>query len=78
MAAADLLNSNYIDWLGKAYGRRADQSTYVKALQLAVKTRQCFEKAVRSTQPISERALSDLFEFDLEAQSLIGGCLDKG
>jgi tetratricopeptide (TPR) repeat protein len=74
--AADPSNSNYIDWLGKAYGRRADQSTFVKALPLAVKTRQCFEKAV-ALDPANLEALSDLFEFDMEAPSLIGGGLDK-
>lgn len=74
--ATDPLNSNYIDWLGKAYGRRADQSVFVKALPLAVKTRQCFEKAV-ALDPANLEALSDLFEFDLEAPSLIGGGLDK-
>jgi tetratricopeptide (TPR) repeat protein len=73
---ADPVNSNYIDWLGKAYGRRADQSIFVKALPLAVKTRQCFEKAV-ALDPANLEALSDLFEFDLEAPALIGGGLDK-
>jgi predicted Zn-dependent protease len=43
--AEDALNSGYYDWLGKAYGRRAEQSCFLTALAYARKTRESFEKA---------------------------------
>ena len=72
----DPTNAEYYDWLGKAYGRRAERASFVTALPLATKTRECFEKAV-ALDPANLEALSDLFEFYLEAPGVIGGGMAK-
>ena len=74
--AADSLNSSYYDWLGKAFGRRAEQSSFLTALGYARKTRESFEKAVVLDEANLE-ALGDLFEYDLEAPGVVGGGIDK-
>jgi len=75
-AAGDPLNSSYYDWLGKAYGRRAEEAIFVNALPLANKTRGAFEKAV-ALDPSNLEALSDLFEYYLQAPGIVGGGVDK-
>ena len=70
--AEDPANAGYYDWLGKAYGRRAERASFVTALPLATKTRECFEKAV-ALDPANLEALGDLFEFYLDAPGMIGG-----
>ena len=74
--AEDSLNSRYYDWLGKAFGRRAEQSSFLTALGYARKTRESFEKAVVLDETNLE-ALGDLFEYYLEAPGLVGGGIDK-
>lgn len=74
--AASPRNSTYFDWLGKSYGRRAEESSFLTALPLAMKTRECFEKAV-AVGPTNLEALDDLFEFYLEAPGVVGGGIDK-
>ena len=74
--AEDPSNAGYYDWLGKAYGRRAEHSSFVTALPLATKTRECFEKAV-ALGPSNLEALGDLFEFYLEAPGIVGGGIAK-
>jgi tetratricopeptide (TPR) repeat protein len=74
--AAEGSNSGYYDWLGKAYGRRAEQSSFVSALPLASNTRECFEKAV-ALDPVNLEALGDLFEFYLDAPGVVGGGIEK-
>ena len=74
--AEDSLNSSYYDWLGKAYGRRAEQSSFLTALAYARKTRESFEKAAVLDEANLE-ALGDLFEYYLEAPGLVGGGIDK-
>jgi Tfp pilus assembly protein PilF len=74
--AADGSNSGYNDWLGKAYGRRAEESSFIAALPLAIKARESFEKAV-ALNPVNLEALGDLFEFYLQAPSVIGGGVEK-
>jgi len=69
-------NSSYYDWLGKAYGRRAETSSFLTALPWANKTRAAFEKAV-ALDGSNLEALSDLFEYYLEAPGLVGGGVDK-
>ena len=64
--AEDSSNSSYYDWLGKAYGRRAEQSSFLTALAYARKTRESFERAVVLDEANLE-ALGDLFEYYLEA-----------
>jgi tetratricopeptide (TPR) repeat protein len=72
----DPLNSTYFDWLGKANGRRAEQASFLTALPLANKTREAFEKAV-ALDASNVEALSDLFEYYLQAPGVVGGGVDK-
>jgi Flp pilus assembly protein TadD len=74
--AAQPLNSEYMDWLGRAYGRRAETTFPVLAPALASKARQAFERAV-ALDPKNAEALSDLFEYYLEAPGFLGGGYDK-
>jgi len=74
--AAEPRNANYWNWLGKAYGRRAETSVFFNQPRYAVRAREHFEKAV-SLDPQNREALSDLFEYYLEAPGFLGGGLDK-
>ena len=69
-------NSEYMDWLGKAYGRRAESANPFLAPGLASKTRQAFEKAVELNAK-NRDALSDLFDYYLEAPGFLGGGYSK-
>lgn len=72
----DSLNSDYYDWLGKAYGRMAEGSSFLSALGYAKKTVRAFERAVE-LGPSNLEALSDVFEYYLQAPGMVGGGLDK-
>ncbi len=74
--AAEPDNSDYVLWLGRVYGRRAETSSPFTAPGNANKARQYFEKAVQLS-PRNKEALSDLFEYYLEAPGFLGGGLDK-
>ena len=79
VTAAHPNHSEYRRWLGRAYGRRAETMSKWKllsALGLAKKTRLCFERAVE-LDPSNLEALQDLFEFYLQAPSMIGGGLKR-
>jgi tetratricopeptide (TPR) repeat protein len=69
-------NSEYHLWLGRAFGRRAETSSPFTAPPNANKARQHFEKSVE-LNPRNMEALSDLFEYYLEAPGFMGGGLDK-
>lgn len=69
-------NSEYMDWLGRAYGRRAETSSFVVAPGFASKARQSFERAV-DLDPKNREALSDLFDYYLDAPGFMGGGHDK-
>lgn len=73
---AEPANSVYHDWLGKAWGRRAETSSFLTAPGYANKARRSFEKAVE-LDPGNLEALSDLFEYYLEAPGILGGGLEK-
>lgn len=75
-AAEDPSNSEYADWLGRAYGRRAETSNPLMAPGYASKARQAFERAVQ-LNPKNSEALSDLFDFYLEAPGFLGGGYDR-
>jgi tetratricopeptide (TPR) repeat protein len=75
-AAAEPNNSEYLDWLGRAYGRRAENANPLLAPGLASKARESFERAVQLNGSNSE-ALSDLFDFYLDAPGFLGGGVDK-
>ena len=69
-------NSDYALWLGRAYGRRAETASPFTAPSNASKARQNFERSVR-LNPRNLEALSDLFEYYLEAPGFLGGGVGK-
>ena len=69
-------NSEYELWLGRAWGRRAETSGWLKAGFNASKARQCFEKAV-ALDPHNHEARNDLFDFYLNAPGFLGGGIEK-
>lgn len=69
-------NSDYMDWLGRAYGKRASSSNPFTAPALAGKARDSFERAVQ-LNPKNTDALSDLFDYYLDAPGFLGGGLEK-
>jgi tetratricopeptide (TPR) repeat protein len=69
-------NSRYHLWLGRAYGEKADASSFFSAAGLAKKVRNEFERAVQLS-PDSVDARTDLAEFYLEAPGIVGGGRDK-
>lgn len=73
---ADPKNSKHADWLGRAWGRRAQSANPLSAAGYASKARGYFEQAVQ-LDPKNEDALGDLFDFYLEAPGIMGGGLDK-
>lgn len=74
--AADPPNAEYCLWLARAYGRRAETSSPFTAPGQASKAKQYFEKSV-ALDPHNVEALSDLFEYYLEAPGFLGGGMDK-
>ncbi len=74
--ASDPNSAEYENWLGRAYGKRAETSSPFTAPGLASKARQHFERAV-ALNPKSKDAVDDLFEYYLEAPGFLGGGLDK-
>ena len=74
--ALDPTNASATDWLGRAWGRRAETAFPIAAISLATKARDSFEKAVRLNSHNCE-AVNDLFEFYMEAPAMLGGGLDK-
>src|SRR5947208_6122382 len=75
-AAADPESSEIALWRGRALGRRAETSSPFTAPGYASKARQWFERSV-ALNPKNSEALSDLFEYYLEAPGFLGGGLDK-
>lgn len=73
---ADPQNARYMDWLGRAYGRRAETSNAILAPALASKARHAFERSVQ-LNPKDTDALGDLFDYYLEAPGFLGGGFDK-
>jgi len=69
-------NSSYHMWLGRAYGRKAQQVTMVAAYKLAKLIRLEFETAA-NLDPKNGEALSDLGEFYAQAPALVGGGYGK-
>ncbi len=69
-------NAEYVDWLGRALGRRAETSNMILAPAFAAKAREAFERSVQ-LNPKNSEALSDLFDYYLEAPGFLGGGFDK-
>lgn len=73
----DPKNSVYHQWLGEAYGGKADHVSMLTAYSWARKTQKEFQTAV----DLDERnfdAAQDLIEYDCTAPSMVGGGQDKG
>jgi tetratricopeptide (TPR) repeat protein len=68
--------SRYHDWLGKAYGRRAERVIFIRAIVLARKARNEFARAAE-LDPTNIEAWSDLLDYDLQAPGFLGGGLDR-
>jgi len=75
-AQADPDSSEIALWAGRAFGRRAETSSMLTAPGFASRARQYFERAVQ-LDPRNLDALSDLFEYYLEAPGFLGGGMDK-
>ena len=75
-AGAEPRNAEHQLWLGRAWGRRAETSSFVTAPGYAGKARQHFERAFEYDQSNMD-AIGDLFSFYLEAPGFLGGGLDK-
>ena len=69
-------SATYHHWLGRAYGEKADHSSFFTAAGLAKKVHTEFERAV-DLNPDNQEARLDLAEFYLEAPGMVGGGQDK-
>ncbi|MGI8989389.1 MAG: tetratricopeptide repeat protein [Bryobacteraceae bacterium] len=69
-------DSDSYTWLGRAYGRRAETSFALSAAGFANKSRANLEKAVQ-LNPANTEAVSDLFEYYLQAPGFLGGGFEK-
>jgi len=69
-------NSSYHMWLGRAYGKKAQQLSLMAAYKMAKLLRVEFETAV-NLDPKNGEALSDLGEFYTQAPSIVGGGYGK-
>ncbi len=65
-------HSEYHDWLGKAYGRRAEETLFLSAMGGARKTHKEFEVAVH-LDPSNFQAQRDLIRFEIYAPAIVGG-----
>ena len=68
--------SEYHDWLGKAYGRRAEETILLSAMSWARKTHREFEVAVH-LDPSNFQAQRDLIRYEMYAPSIVGGGDDR-
>ena len=68
--------SDYQMWLGRAYGRRAENENFLHAPGHASKARQYFENAI-ALDPKNTEALNDLFDYYLNAPGFLGGGVEK-
>jgi len=69
-------SSVYHEWLGRAYGERADHASFMTALGFAKKTRKEFETAVE-LDGNNFTARQALIEYDCAAPGIAGGGEDK-
>lgn len=74
--ALEPANAECALWLGRSYGRRAETASPFTAPKYASKAREYFEKAV-ALDPHNADALSDLFDYYLEAPGFMGGGYEK-
>jgi tetratricopeptide (TPR) repeat protein len=75
-AEAEPNNSDYALWLGRGWGRRAETSNPFFAPGYASRAKDWLEKSVQLNDR-NQEALSDLFDYYLEAPGFLGGGFDK-
>jgi tetratricopeptide (TPR) repeat protein len=68
--------SEYHDWLGMAYGRKAEESIFLTAMSWARKTHREFEIAVE-LDPRNFQAQRNLIRYEMNAPNVVGGGDDK-
>jgi tetratricopeptide (TPR) repeat protein len=64
------------DWMGRAYGKKADASGPFTGLKLARRVKDAFEAAV-ALDPKSVDAVDDLGAYYVQAPGIVGGGLDR-
>jgi tetratricopeptide (TPR) repeat protein len=69
-------NSAAQDWLGRAYGTKADHAGALEGFKLARKVKAAFESAVEFDAG-NGAAVNDLSEYYVGAPSIVGGGLEK-
>jgi len=74
--ASNPKSSLYHQWLGDAYGQKANHASMLSAYPLARKTQKEFETAVQLDDKNFDATL-DLIEYDCTAPSIVGGGDDK-
>src|SRR5260370_216770 len=74
--AIDPQNSIYHEWLGRAYGEKADHASWFSAMSLAKKTRKEFQRAVQLDAK-NYSARQALIEYDCSAPPIVGGGVEK-
>ena len=72
----DPQNSVYHEWLGRAYGEKAEHAGPFSGMSLAKKTRKEFETAVHLDEK-NYSARQALIEFDCSAPGIVGGGEEK-
>jgi tetratricopeptide (TPR) repeat protein len=76
LTEAEPRHGPYMNWLGKSWGRRAENANVFQAPGFASRAREAFEKAV-AMDATHRESLEDLFQYYLEAPGMLGGGLDK-
>jgi tetratricopeptide (TPR) repeat protein len=74
--ADDIARSEAEDWLGRAYGLKADHSGPLAGFRLAGRVKTTFEAAVQHN-PRSGDAVNDLSEYYISAPAVVGGGVEK-
>lgn len=69
-------DSRYYHWMGKCYGRIAEQSNWLTAISYALRTRDLFRKAV-DMDDTNTLALRDLMLYYQNAPAFLGGSEKK-
>ena len=72
----DPKNSTYYLWLGRAYGREAQDANVLRQPGLAKKTRSAWERAIE-LDPDNLDARSDLIQYYVQAPGFLGGSTSK-
>jgi Flp pilus assembly protein TadD len=74
--AAEPRNAEFLLWLARSFGRRAEAGNPFTAPGYASHARQLLERSVQ-INPHDIEAVNDLFEYYLEAPGLLGGGVEK-